>query len=647
MLEITPNASSSGTDHEDSDNEEITNHFRKRNWDWTRDACFVCHQSGLRVLRNGANDSSAKCKNKKVSNALRKCSYPHCPVLFHGRCFLSFSEGDFLPNMHIFDSFGEPCFEPLKEGKKWICPQHECNACHQELLRTRSQLGTFISCVECIFAWHRSCVPVGSHHVNRFLDKCVLCPRHNDLEKTSTFNTPYCVVCDEKLAEGRVKCATCIRSFCETCWAKDCKKKRIKNFHDNHEDKFVCGFCICVDHPRIGDYVLALAGRKLYPAISLHADQIPSSLLKKKSEMIDRLEEPGYVLIKWIEGLEIPNYAVVSFRHLVPMPKSFKCSFWKSLKKCGKIYPTVGKLYEQQEVNFGLDRPLPSEVWGVKKPTYKKIESNINGKAALTKIDSADVCFCMPENGIRCNEKCPNRASATECPKNCDELFMKPFLRHNESNISPGKCSNNFLRNYQRQKEEELMEERITSRKGFGVFARKSIAKGVDLAEYLGVVMPKDDYLEKLKLRASHHNLEMSYFGIQLTPQYYLDGRNYGGMARTINHSCDPNCQVAAITVDGVCRLKITSIKDIAQSEEITFDYDSEVQEGLVGTKCRCGSAKCRGFIGKKVVGSLKNRAADQSHGAIKRGRENDEKIEEKENIVPTEDHSSEGFETK
>ena len=74
--------------------------------------------------------------------------------------------------------------------------------------------------------------------------------------------------------------------------------------------------------------------------------------------------------------------------------------------------------------------------------------------------------------------------------------------------------------------------------------------------------------------------------------------------------------------VDGVYRLKIISIKDILKGaiflepvlksfylkrirakkltlgEEITFDYDSELQEGLVGTKCRCGSNNCRGFIG-------------------------------------------------
>uniref|UniRef100_A0A0N5AZZ0 Histone-lysine N-methyltransferase n=1 Tax=Syphacia muris TaxID=451379 RepID=A0A0N5AZZ0_9BILA len=640
----------SGEDHDDSDDNEITDHYRKRNWGWARDECFVCHQRGPRNLRS-SNGESALSKNKaktycKTLNGLRRCSYPHCSVVFHDRCFLTFSEGiiefkilnnkiilrDFLPDMHVLDGNGEPCFDPECEGKRWICPQHECNACHQELLRTRSQLGAVISCVECIFAWHRSCVPIGCHHVNRFIDKCVLCPRHVDMEKATKFNMPYCVVCDQKLDGERIKCDSCIRSFCAQCWAKDSKKKKIRNSRCGNEHKFVCGYCICVDHPRIGDYVLALAGRKLYPAKTLHADKIPSSLLQK-SDLINKLEEPGYVLIRWVEGLAVPNYAVISFKHLVPMPKSFSCFFWKSFRKLENIYSAVEQLYQKGEVKFGLDRPLPPEALMVKIPPYKRIDSNINGKAALTKIDSADICFCIPENGVRCNnEKCPNRASATECPKDCDELFLKPLLRRDKNKIVCGKCTNNFLRKYQRLKEEELMEERITSKKGFGVFAKKDILKGTDLAEYLGVVIPKDDYLAKLKLRASHHNLEMSYFGIQLTSQYYLDGRNFGGMARTMNHSCDPNCQVAAITVDGICRLKITTIRDITKNEEITFDYDSEVQEGLVSTRCYCGSLNCRGFIGKKGASNLR-RVAEQYSNCQKRVREETAE-DDKENLL-------------
>lgn len=73
--------------------------------------------------------------------------------------------------------------------------------------------------------------------------------------------------------------------------------------------------------------------------------------------------------------------------------------------------------------------------------------------------------------------------------------------------------------------------------------------KGTDLTEYMGRVTKKDEYFEKLQFRGLFNNLEMSYFGMQLTNDFYVDARNCGSIARSFNHSCDPNCKVDAVTV--------------------------------------------------------------------------------------------------
>ena len=57
--------------------------------------------------------------------------------------------------------------------------------------------GSLVTCHRCAFAWHKSCVLVGSHYVNRKLDKFVLCPRHAELEKKSKVHTQYCVGCEK------------------------------------------------------------------------------------------------------------------------------------------------------------------------------------------------------------------------------------------------------------------------------------------------------------------------------------------------------------------------------------------------------------------------------------------------------------------
>ncbi len=61
---------------------------------------------------------------------------------------------------------------------------------------------------------------------------------------------------------------------------------------------------------------------------------------------------------------------------------------------------------------------------------------------------------------------------------------------------------------------------------------------------------------------------------------------------RYVNHSCDNNTLVRDF-----CDV---AVRDILAGEEITSDYEADG----AGQKfeCRCGSAKCRGSIGKHVA---------------------------------------------
>lgn len=61
--------------------------------------------------------------------------------------------------------------------------------------------------------------------------------------------------------------------------------------------------------------------------------------------------------------------------------------------------------------------------------------------------------------------------------------------------------------------------------------------------------MPRDEYFEQLNFIGTFNNLEMSYFGMQITNEFYVDARNCGNMSRSVNHSCEPNCKVNAVTV--------------------------------------------------------------------------------------------------
>lgn len=62
-------------------------------------------------------------------------------------------------------------------------------------------------------------------------------------------------------------------------------------------------------------------------------------------------------------------------------------------------------------------------------------------------------------------------------------------------------------------------------------------------------------------------------------------------IGRYLNHSCDPNTY---IKVDDK---SVRASRDIADGEEISFDYNENEFEMATPFHCKCGSGKCRGEI--------------------------------------------------
>jgi hypothetical protein len=76
-----------------------------------------------------------------------------------------------------------------------------------------------------------------------------------------------------------------------------------------------------------------------------------------------------------------------------------------------------------------------------------------------------------------------------------------------------------------------------------------------------------------------------------------IDACRRGNRARFINHSCEPNCETQKWVVKGELKIGFFATKDITVGEELQFDYNFE-RYGDKPTKCHCGAASCRGFIG-------------------------------------------------
>ncbi|XP_074379948.1 histone-lysine N-methyltransferase ATXR7 isoform X1 [Apium graveolens] len=83
-----------------------------------------------------------------------------------------------------------------------------------------------------------------------------------------------------------------------------------------------------------------------------------------------------------------------------------------------------------------------------------------------------------------------------------------------------------------------------------------------------------------------------SSYLFRLDDGYVVDATKRGGIARFINHSCEPNCYTKVISVEGQKKIFIYAKRHILAGEELTYDYKFPVEE--IKIPCNCGSNRCR-----------------------------------------------------
>jgi hypothetical protein len=83
---------------------------------------------------------------------------------------------------------------------------------------------------------------------------------------------------------------------------------------------------------------------------------------------------------------------------------------------------------------------------------------------------------------------------------------------------------------------------------------------------------------------------------LQIGPDTYLGPS--GRLDDYVNHACDPNCGI----VNALEHVLLVAIRPIAAGEEIAYDYSTTMINRTWRLEvCRCGSPRCRGFVGDYV----------------------------------------------
>ncbi|GBG74473.1 hypothetical protein CBR_g18883 [Chara braunii] len=127
----------------------------------------------------------------------------------------------------------------------------------------------------------------------------------------------------------------------------------------------------------------------------------------------------------------------------------------------------------------------------------------------------------------------------------------------------------------------------------WGLVALEPIEAGDLVIEYVGELIRRkvSDFREK-KYEAM--GIGSSYL-FRIDDDYVVDATKHGGLARFINHCCEPNCLTKIISVEGQKKIVIYSKRAIAPGEELTYDYKFPIEENKI--PCFCGADRCRGSL--------------------------------------------------
>ncbi|SCV02829.1 LAME_0H05556g1_1 [Lachancea meyersii CBS 8951] len=193
----------------------------------------------------------------------------------------------------------------------------------------------------------------------------------------------------------------------------------------------------------------------------------------------------------------------------------------------------------------------------------------------------------------------------------------KPELENHPSEITSSRVNRAMNRRFQQDieaqkaiigSESELLTlNQLTKRKkpvtfarsaihNWGLYALEPIAAKEMIIEYVGEMLrqPVAEMRERTYLKCG---IGSSYL-FRVDESTVIDATKKGGIARFINHCCEPSCTAKIIRVDGRKRIVIYALRDIAANEELTYDYkferETDDEERL---PCHCGAPSCKGYL--------------------------------------------------
>uniref|UniRef100_A0A183C459 Histone-lysine N-methyltransferase n=1 Tax=Globodera pallida TaxID=36090 RepID=A0A183C459_GLOPA len=428
-----------------------------------------------------------------------------------------------------------------------MCSRHHCTACFSDLNRSRCFAGSFlITCNQCELAWHRDCIPCGC-----LIDSKneITCPRHVAFPDHPTYHLQHCAYCQQKPESTAelIKCTNCFRSAHLKCYNESELRQSEPIDVQNERRPVICHWCEMFDFVRYGDYAMGRFSRQWwYPCQTVSNDEFP----EKNNPLLGSV---GYLCVKWLPYKGKIFYNLLSHNRIISMTD--RDYFFVNEAHTSDIFDEWKEAQKCMVQNSAQNRPL--------KQDQIPDKAMSNGHRMIKQIQ--------------------------ECPKGCGEDFK---LGCANRRLSEG---NNCIK----------VEIQYFPGKGYGAVALEKVPSNGFVGEYVGEVISNEEGLLRVERIADLQSHEAQYYIMKLDERRSIDAQFYGNDMRFVNHSCSPNCVIQQIQSGFDVHLVLVAKKDISVGEELSFDYNMQV-DGRPVPKCHCGAPNCTGVLSADKSANLK-----------------------------------------
>ncbi|XP_046742436.1 histone-lysine N-methyltransferase 2C-like isoform X3 [Diprion similis] len=129
---------------------------------------------------------------------------------------------------------------------------------------------------------------------------------------------------------------------------------------------------------------------------------------------------------------------------------------------------------------------------------------------------------------------------------------------------------------------------------GLGLYAARDLERHTMVIEYIGEII-RSELAETREKQYEARNRGIYMF--RLDEERVVDATLCGGLARYINHSCNPNCVAEIVEVERDLRIIIFAKRRISRGEELAYDYKFDIEDDQHKIACACGAPNCRKWM--------------------------------------------------